>query len=250
MTPKIGGVVGDECVADCGANHSGAWLQTATAWTRLSNSVSGMKLFMTGPGPLVDGQETPISFAIYRVAGESELAGHWLCATGGTLVPYPYSPVESMQMPQPFSLTGLSDLGPCSGDVANTDVITLELNGASSMISGSAFGQTISVQGTSPFCTPYDCDLDVDRMSPLAGSFFTIRTANPNNIGSAVALDDGIWIGPRSINVDALCAGPASTITRATDASASTAHIEYRALQRLSCPGTPIEGTLTGTFGG
>jgi hypothetical protein len=245
-TVKIGGVVGSACVADCGARYSSAWRQDSTGWSRTSHYVDGLKLYVSGTGPAVDGQETAVSFAIYRVAGESELAGHWICATGGTIVPYQYS--SDSPMDQPFTLTGLSDLGPCTGDAANTDVLTLNLNGASSTVSGSALGQSVGFVGSSPFCTPYDCDLNVDRLSQFAGSLFTILTENPNNTGSPVPLDDAIWLGPRSLDVDAICGGPASTVTRAADASFTTALIEFRELQGMRCPGTPIEGTLTGSF--
>ena len=127
-------------------------------------------------------------------------------------------------------------------------MITFNLNGASSTVSGSVFGQSVGFVGNGPFCTPYDCDLDVDRMSQFAGSFMTIRTADPNNIGSPVPLDDAIWLGARSLGVDAICGGSTSTVTRAADASFQTALVEFRALQGMKCPGTPLEGTLTGSF--
>ncbi|HEY4159263.1 MAG TPA: hypothetical protein VGM29_14245 [Polyangiaceae bacterium] len=241
---KVAGSVAGQCFGECIGQSFASTFQQDAGWTRAGESADGAELFLAGTGIAVDGQVATVSYALYRAGNTGgPVDGHWLCATGGTFTSEPYS--SDNQLPQPFALTGVTDLGVCKGDDASGDQLTLELMGLTSQISGSALGHAVSLAGSAPFCSAEECDLTVSE-PPLAGSFFFTTTQTDNAVGTPVPLTDAIWVAPRSLGADVLCGSASSTVTRASGAGSDTAHIELRGLHALHCPGTTAIDALSG----
>ncbi|HEY2408015.1 MAG TPA: hypothetical protein VGI10_18535 [Polyangiaceae bacterium] len=242
---KVAGSVAGQCFGECVGQSFASTFQQDTGWTRAGESADGAELFLAGTGVAVDGQVATVSYALYRAGNTGgPVDGHWLCAMGGTFTSEPYS--SDNQLPQPFTLTGVTDLGVCHGDDASGDQLTLELMGLTSQISGSVLGQAVSLAGSGPFCSAEECDLTVNEPGPLAGSFFFTTTHTDNAVGTPVALNDAIWVAPRSLGADVLCGSASSTVTRASGADSGTAHIELRGLHALHCPGATAIDSLGG----